>query len=256
MAREMLLVNESPLQRKIVSSYVMSELDDVVLETAASPEEGLEMISRQKYDVVVSAVKTEGDPGLDIFRQLRDSALNGQTPFVAMALRDAPDLRARLAAEGVENFLFAPYTAESLALVVNQACDPRGLRRAKRYNIPGAEAVFRTGERTMGIAIVNISLNGLLGEYRYEDGFTAYWSPGFLDVKFPEELGGAEVQNIQAAACRVDVIAWRADREPDLLRVAWSYLETPDAAEELLDEVFEKVDRQSLTNGDPPEGQG
>ena len=227
MPRNMLIINESQVVRKIITSYIQAELNDIVLDSAPSAEEGLLMLSEKKYDLVLSAMEMAVMTGLEIRRRMRKTPINSSTPFIVMTSIVTEAQKERLASMGVEYIIFAPYTAEDLARVINRACNPRKMRQHARYNIPGSKAMIQMNDSRMVMEVLNISLAGLLGELEFHEQYATFWHPELLDIKFPEEYGRIWVENVKAVPCRAWVMSWQDRKMPGLLRIAWSFLDIP-----------------------------
>ncbi|MEW5721899.1 MAG: response regulator [Thermodesulfobacteriota bacterium] len=244
MPREMLIVHESQLLRKIITGYVLSELSDLVVESAGSAQEGLVALEKKKYDVIVSALEMSGMDGLELFRRMRFLETNKDTPFVLTTSTDTKAQRRRVASAGIRHVLISPYTATDLARMVDVASDPREKRAFDRYSIPGVMAVFHWVESDISARVLNLSLKGVYCELVHREEYANPLRPFKLDLVFPEEYGRARVENILASVLRINVMNWRDDHTPDLVRLAVKFVQTPAAADKTLRMVLSQASRE------------
>ena len=244
MPREMLLINASHILQKIIAAYVSTELSDVVITTASTSSEGLNWLKSKKFDVVLSALEMADMDGLELRWEMSKTKLNPGTPFIIMTSTASPAQKERLDQDGVKFALYAPYTSQDLARIVNQACDPRGMRRNTRYSIPGTTVAFTGGLSTPAIKVVNLSMTGLLGEVKYQEDWSSHHEASIMTITFPQDFGGETVGGIESRACRTWVMSWRDHEVPELLRVAWKFVKIPSVGETILERVLDEADRQ------------
>jgi CheY-like chemotaxis protein len=240
----MLIVNASHILQKIISAYVSTELSDVIITTASTTAEGLNLLKSRKYDIVLSSLEMADMDGLELRWEMSKTGLNADTPFIIMTSTATPAQKEKLAQEGVKHALYAPYTSQDLARVVNLACDPRGMRRQKRYSIPETTASFSGGLSTTAIRVVNLSLTGLLMELPYREDLASHRGISTLALTFPREFGGETAPDLEAVACRTWVLSWRNPEVPEVLRIAWKFVKIPPAAEVIMERVMDEADRQ------------
>ncbi len=240
MPRDMLLIHQSELLRKIITSYALAEISDVEVDTAGNLEEALAKIAARSYDVVLSSLELAEEDDFGLFKKMK-STVNRTAPFVVVASTESEAPQQKLMEQGIKNYLIAPYTGSDLGRAVEQAFNPKAHRRDNRYNIPGMEMVIHNGEARTKAAVLNISLSGMLVEISYPEQLPDPMKPVFFDLFFPSEYGKAKVEGIMGALHRIKVMSWRTDHTPSSLRVAWKFVKLPEQAEKTLEIAMEKA---------------
>lgn len=159
-----LLVEDSPLQRKILAGYLTGEGIEVI--TASDGEEALRVAEKQKPDLVLLDIVLPGMDGFEVCRHIKDNPGLKDTPVVFITSRQGREERIRGLECGADDFLIKPVDKRELLIrtrsllrrkqlmdtLVNQASrDPltglynrrqlaldlqRELSRAKRYSTP------------------------------------------------------------------------------------------------------------------------
>jgi CheY-like chemotaxis protein len=245
MSTKMLLVHTSKLIRKTLTSYANSELSDVVVEVASTPEEGLGMLNDQTYDIIVSGLEMPGLDGFSLHERLRTAeGPNHVTPFVILTSTDTPAQRERLARHGIAHYMATARAREDLARVVMEACNPRENRAHIRYNIPGAVAVLYTNGDEVTTKVINVCLSGILCEQTCANPVLECLGPGRMDVIFPEDYGNARAVGISTQVLRLNIMSWDRDRRPNLVRVARKFTDVPEEAWGIMFAAFDKTDRE------------
>jgi len=249
----MLIVIESELLRKIVSSYALAELSDVIAEEAVSFRSGMEKLAIKQYDVVLATAELNEGSGRELFEGMKLLEANATTPFVLITSTHSPDEDRRLDEAGIDYRLRAPYTSVDLARVVNEATQPRAKRIHDRYAIPKTLALIQVKDLSVTANAINFSREGVLCELTYRDDLARPLRPNRLEIIFPEEYGGRRAEDLIGIVLRFEVMTWTADHVPEFVRVAWRFIEIPDPALEILDDVLDRVDQEFSLAGEPKE---
>ena len=245
MSTRMLLVHPSKLIRKTLTSYAHSELSDVVVDAASTPEDGLGMLSDQSYDIIISGLEMPGLDGFSLHAKIRTAeGPNHGTPFVILTSTDTPAQRKRLARHGIGHYMATARAREDLARVVMEACNPRENRAHIRYNIPGAVAVLYMDGDEVTTKVINICLSGILCEQTCANPVFECLGPARIDVLFPEDYGNARAGGISTQVLRLNIMNWDRDRHPTLVRVARKFTEIPEEAWGIMFAAFDKADRE------------
>lgn len=242
MPRRLLIINESHLLRKIVTSYVQVELADVIIETAWYADDALRTLQEKKFDVILASLDLAPMDGIEIFQRLRrEPGPNSRTPFIIMAAVATPELRDRLRQADITHFVFAPYTADDLARAINDASDPKVNRRHDRCSIEGGRAEIDFGRTAVLMDVLNISRRGMSTEFPYWDDNVIPWRAGSVVVSLPDGDGVARMAGITAVATRIWVIGWESEDVPQTMRAAWKFIQVPDSAADLLGRILERA---------------
>ena len=231
MSRDILIISESNFLRTVTKSYAQSELSDVVLETAASAEEALALLEKKPYDVIISSLEMSGQDGGDVFRSVSKIEANQGTPFIIMTSTRTPEQKRRLSRLGVQHVLYTPFTREELARAVDEARHPREKRTARRHSIPGVTAVVHLNNAPFPASVLNISEQGVWYEMECPENDSGLLRTGRVDLRFPPEYGLARVEGLTAAVLRINVMSFRDDHNPRVIRVAREFVNMTKAAQ-------------------------
>jgi CheY-like chemotaxis protein len=95
--------------------------------TAGSAREALEILQRDRPDVLLSDIRMPDEDGYGLIASIRalDAERGGQTPAVAVTAYGSAEDRARLLAAGFQRHIVKPVNADQLAAVVARSFRPR-----------------------------------------------------------------------------------------------------------------------------------
>jgi DNA-binding NtrC family response regulator len=112
------------------------ERDDVILLTAASGDEGLEQAARHDPDVVVLDINLPDQPGLEVFRQLRER--DARVPVIFITGHGTTETAIEAMKLGAFDYLLKPLELASLEELVGRAFEISRLTRvpARTENDP------------------------------------------------------------------------------------------------------------------------
>lgn len=243
MPKEVLIVHESQLMRKIVASHALAEFNDILVEAAISAEWGLTAIQRKKFDLVLSALDMQGIDGLELYRRMRSSEKNSDTAYIILAAEPTEDQRQMLFGKGIEHILETPYSVEDFAEVINRAVDLRSRRNDARYCIPGTEACLFFNGLDVTARVKNISINAIVIEMETPENYGICLDAVMLDLSFAQKYGGLNARGILTSVMRLDVIERRDNYAPKLVRVVRRFEQTPDDARLALENTFDQADQ-------------
>jgi DNA-binding response OmpR family regulator len=116
MSRRVLIVDDDPRLLHIVAMYLGIEGYDVAM--AASGEEGLAEVDKQKPDLIILDIMMPGMDGIEVCRQVRANPQTAELPVLMFsALSGDEDVeRARLA--GANHLITKPFNLVGLGSVV------------------------------------------------------------------------------------------------------------------------------------------
>jgi CheY-like chemotaxis protein len=139
-----LYIDDSADDREIVRFNVARISDDIRIESAASAQEAIQSISREKPDCIVSDLDMPGMNGLELLRTLRNSG--NRTPFIFFSCHDYTDLRELAILAGAQAFEVkglgrAPiaHLVETIKQAIEQEKD--AARRSASRGEPGSLAL-------------------------------------------------------------------------------------------------------------------
>jgi two-component system, cell cycle response regulator len=115
---KVLVVDDSPTVRKQIELVLAGMQADVV--TAATGEEGLEHLKRQRFDLVLLDVVLPGTDGYGICRTIKRDPKLRQTPVVMLTSKSSPFDKIRGTLAGCDNYLTKPVTQEDFSRTVKR----------------------------------------------------------------------------------------------------------------------------------------
>lgn len=108
-----LFVEDDPMNRRVVKD--MLDVAGVSMVGAESAEQGLELIGKQSFDVVLMDLRMPGMDGITAIHHIRarddDKAM---LPVIVVTADTAVDLRDQCLREGADEVLFKPVAMDSL----------------------------------------------------------------------------------------------------------------------------------------------
>jgi two-component system KDP operon response regulator KdpE len=143
-----LVVDDEPQIRHSLQTNLEKRNYDVT--TAASGEEALEAIARQKPDVVIVDLVLPAIDGIELTRRIRE-----QSPVPIIVLSAIGDERKKVEAleSGADDYVTKPFGMEELAARIKSA-----LRRT--IMLSGTEPVFRSGGLTVNFERREVRVEG------------------------------------------------------------------------------------------------
>ena len=246
--------------RRIVTTYVLTELNGVEIITAASVREALELLDQEGFDLVMCPRSLPDGDGPDLLRRMRGQERHAQTPVILMTPAHDPLPEEECRSLGVARVLPLPFDAGQLREAVQTVLDPRRQRRDMRIGLEGAVVHMTWEGRRLSGRIINLGSGGLLCQVEDAPGRRFPLEPVELSLQFPPRLGGGRAQGIQAGLLRLNVLTRGDDHIPRGLRLAWEFLRLPQAAVRVLEGVLSQArrdleqDRRRATGVSPAGG--
>ncbi|MGN6375101.1 MAG: response regulator [Sphingomonas sp.] len=108
-----LFIEDDPMNRRVVKD--MLDVAGAHLIEAASGEQGLELIERDDFDVVLVDLRMPGMDGFEAIRRIRGRGdIKARLPIIVVTADTAADLRERCLKSGADDVLFKPVAMDSL----------------------------------------------------------------------------------------------------------------------------------------------
>lgn len=110
-----LIVDDSSVMRKIVERTLRQgglELE-LVLE-ASNGKEGLDLLQKQKVDLILSDINMPSMDGLEFLRQLRSRDLAPGTPVVMITTEGSEEHVKQAIQAGAQGYIRKPFTVEQI----------------------------------------------------------------------------------------------------------------------------------------------
>jgi two-component system, chemotaxis family, response regulator PixH len=113
---KVLIVEDTPSQMQLMSLYLAEGGYQIF--TANNAIEGLEMVSKQRPDVIVTDVVMEGMNGFEFCRTLKKNPDTGGIPVIACTTRDQELDKLWGKKQGVDVYITKPFTKEEIIAAV------------------------------------------------------------------------------------------------------------------------------------------
>lgn len=241
--RTILLVNEWHTMRHLISRFLFSEVPDVVVVEASSPEEGLQLARNESFDIIFTAREMRGMDGVTLARRLRSLEKNFDTPLVLITSDKSPEMCAKLQSQGIEHILGMPFGPKEIASLVNRLCNPIGWRTSERIHIPNTKALIHLGAIDLEADVVNLSLGGILLDAPYRDYFSFLPEAERISLIFAKDYE-EDTLTLPVRFLRLGILAWDPEGKPLLVRMAWSFLDLSAEARQTLQRLFDRLEEE------------
>ena len=119
-----LLVEDSTLMRSLIHDMLRPAQHLTVIE-AANGAEALDVLTRQRVDVVLSDWNMQPMNGLQLLQTMRSDPALGSTPFIMMSGEQTPQTISHSVAAGVAAFLTKPFGRDQLARALTRVITAR-----------------------------------------------------------------------------------------------------------------------------------
>jgi CheY-like chemotaxis protein len=108
-----LFIEDDRMNRRVVRDMLNVAGADMI--EAESAEEGLRLLDRQEFDILLVDLRMPGMDGITAIRQIRARPdAKGQVPIIVVTADTAIDLRERCLAAGADDVIFKPVAMDNL----------------------------------------------------------------------------------------------------------------------------------------------
>lgn len=107
-----LIVDDDPVNRKILSDYLLEK--KLGIRTASSGEEALELIEREKPDLILLDVMLPGISGYECVKRIRKLYTLTELPVIIVTARHHPKDHIEGFSSGANDYIAKPFTQEEL----------------------------------------------------------------------------------------------------------------------------------------------
>ncbi|MCK5227742.1 MAG: PilZ domain-containing protein [Desulfobulbaceae bacterium] len=238
MARNVLIFDESFMQRRIIQSMILANLDDINVFQAKDAEDFEEQLERETLQLVFFNWYVAKMDWNAFFEGKKNKSAGRTIPFVLLAANDEKKLILEAQGAGVKDFLDIPCSPESFADTINLLCNPVNMRKTKRYSLPATTAVFQQDSEKFDAAIINISQGGILCEMEYSEKFNLNKT---VMIAVTVSIGEKEVvlNGLIATFTSITVIEKNPDFTQKKIRIAFRFLIVPPDTQPYMDTVLE-----------------
>ena len=126
----LLYIEDDPEQRESFAARLRERGFEI--DTAASGEDGLELLDGERHELVVCDLNMPGMDGLDVLAKVQ--ARYPDMPFVLLTAHPSIPLAVKAITEGAQRFLIKPVTLDEMEITVHQALEYAKLRRWQRQS--------------------------------------------------------------------------------------------------------------------------
>ena len=123
-----LLVEDEPKMRRLLELQLADE--GFVAQTAPDAEIGLQMLSKQPYDLVVTDFKLPGMSGLEFLQAAK--RIDANLPVVVMTAYGTVESAVEAMKAGASDYVLKPFSLAELILVIRKELDSKHLRDENR----------------------------------------------------------------------------------------------------------------------------
>jgi len=124
-----LVVDDEALMREYVEEALVRA--EYRVDTASSGSEGIEIVRRETYDVVVTDLKMKPDDGMAVLNAVREKNLD--THVIIMTAYGTVEGAVDALKNGAADFILKPFSPEELEVTVERALERKRLERENRY---------------------------------------------------------------------------------------------------------------------------
>ena len=240
MARHVLIVERSSALRHVLQARILAILDDVVISEASGIEQACYVLDNNTVHLVIYGWDAPDRKGFDFCRRELGERRGGEIPCLLLVNSGKESDAGKLAEGGLTSYIRMPCTDSELGAAINRACDPLGLRRSKRYNMTGVRGVIEQRKLKVDMEVINFSSGGVLCEFEVGLQFNCA-DPAMISITFTEQ--DLRADRLHSVVSSLKVITRNSDYTPHLIRVGFKFINVPEQAAAVLNEVFARAER-------------
>jgi CheY-like chemotaxis protein len=250
MARNILIVDSSPVMRKIISGMVQANFDDSSVFEADDAVNASLVMERRVVDLILYTWEKYNNEALEFFEDLQRMPKKRKTPFLLLVGSNNPEQLKPAIDIGIINFLVVPCEPCTLTEKISSACNPVRMRADKRYSLPGSTALLEQGVSCFSSSVGNISSGGMLCDFAFNDTFKIE-EPVMVTLNFT--IGNEEYSatGLYSVLVNYNVADSNDDFTPKNVRLAFRFVNVPPETEIIMSKVFavaENLEQQMSAN--------
>ncbi len=248
--RKILIIHGSRSVRRLLKTYIVSELTDVLIFEAETPEDGAQQLQDQKFEVVICG-KISNELGKTfIHKTIEETGANKDTPIIILTSTCSVENIDELIKDGVKHYLVIPFSQFELRDKINEVCEPRSWREHDRVSIPDTKAIIHMDNGDVEVDVINLSESGILCDIESTEQYGDLLNSAHITVKFSAKYGGAMVKILWCKLFRAIVLKWNEDYfpkcSPGHMRVVWQIIKISDHDKKVIKGISEKVNQNNL----------
>src|SRR3989339_1278173 len=120
MHQRLLIIHPSPMIRGLFRKYVLSEFTQFEIVEAEEVPAAVAKLTHESFNLVISGNQMKGLEGVTLFKVMRSSKFNANTPFLLATSSQEAEERAEFAEAGIDPVMVLPITAKQLSDKIHQ----------------------------------------------------------------------------------------------------------------------------------------
>ncbi len=223
---------------------VSANVNDAVVYKATDIDAAAAMVQEDKFHILLFSWEGVDQKTSDLLTKIQKDPQHG-VPIVALVDGDQENNLDAVKAAGINEYVQAPCSAASLAEAIMLASNPVNMRRAKRFSIPGTNAIISTkiNGASFAAVVVNISNGGMLCELECPDNFL-FKEVYSVDINFNLAERQLEASGLLASSSGMKVIDRLDDFSPKKIRLAFLFIDIPADSAQVLGQAFVFAEQQ------------
>jgi CheY-like chemotaxis protein len=237
MPRKILVVDSSPVMRRIIRTAIQCNLSDVVVLETNDGQEAVAQIKKEKCDLILSSWELPVLDGVELFWKIREIPKRQNIPFVLLTSKQEDEKHTLIKDSGIKYCLRTPFKPQVLVEIINRFCNPISLRTSIRYSIPGTDVEIVQSRKQYLANLVNISKGGVLCEMDLAEAYKIHL-PVVIAITFPPDFENLVVRGMHATLVQLNVLTHGVDHTPEKVRIAYKFIQVPADAKQTMQKVF------------------
>jgi outer membrane protein OmpA-like peptidoglycan-associated protein len=184
--RSILILHDSDSKREILSAYLKSDSENIVIQESHTIAEAEEFINYYQYDIIICNA---------IFPSYR-SLINSETHVIFLIPNKSELVLEEINKQKIKDYLVFPKTEKELREKIEQVSGNNFSRLHSRLNMEEAKSTFSFGSTKIEGHTINVSEGGLLCEFEVDQGFDQILDDFTLTIEFPAKFKLAPIENV------------------------------------------------------------
>jgi CheY-like chemotaxis protein len=202
-----LIADDLAIIRKLVIQGLERNYDNIIVEEAKNGKEAQEMMTKNRYDLVICDWGMPVMTGEELLKWIRNHPDLNQTPFIMLTSKSEKEYVMRAIKAGVNSYLVKPFTIADLLQKISTTVDTFNRRQSERYEIEG-HITMQFGADSITGNLIDISLGGLLGFFKRGGMLPAILDKVSVNLELGQDINFTDMEGfiirIQAAEARID----------------------------------------------------
>ncbi|MGK5093111.1 response regulator [Deltaproteobacteria bacterium TL4] len=237
--RSFLVIHELDGIKIILKRFIMAEFGNIIVVDTNTIEEAARYLQIRKFDLVLCGGQSAQIPGKVLSKIMLTTSENNETPVIIITSDDSKSEIEKMIELGYQHFIHTPFNAKQLSDRIKEVNDPTKHRAAPRINIPDTKAIIEFEKGGAVGTVVNVSMNGILCEFKYSREIQGVLHKALITLGFPSQYTASQIKRIPCVCFRINVLETRTDHIPARIRIAWQYISLDETQETELQKVID-----------------